>query len=163
MATGRFGKEALMAKKKTTPRKRTTTARRTSGDTITVTDISGSAAVAVGREASATVQTTTTSQVVTTFNEWRAQIEQKIDALPNLTPDDKQDLKQQADKIQAEAAKGKQADPSRLEKLLNTLAVMSQDIFEVAITTLANPLLGIGLVAKKISDRAKVERKSQPA
>ena len=150
-----------MAKKKTTPRKRTATTHRTSGDTITVKDVSGGAAIAAGRGASAIVQTTTSSEVVTTFNEWRTQIEQKIDAQPNLTTDDKQDLKQQVAKIQAEAAKGKQADPGRLEKLLNTLAVMSQDIFEVAIATLANPLLGIGLVAKKISDKAKVERKSQ--
>jgi hypothetical protein len=152
-----------MAKKKTTPRKQTTDTRGKSGDTITVSNVSGGAAVAAGRNASAKVQTTTTSEVVTTFNEWRSLIEQKIDTQPNLTTDDKQDLKQQVGKIQAEAAKGKQADPSRLEKLLNTLAAMSQDIFEVAIATLANPLLGIGLVAKKISDKAKVERKSQSA
>lgn len=152
-----------MAKKKTAPRKRPTTARRTTGDTISVTDISGGAAVAAGRGASASVQMTTSSEVVTTFNEWRAHIEQTIDAQPHLTTGDKQDLKQQVAGIQAEVAKGQQADPSRLEKLLNTLAVMSPDIFEVAIATLANPLLGIGLVAKKIGDKAKIERQGQSA
>jgi hypothetical protein len=151
-----------MAKKPTTPRKRSTTPRRTSGDVITVGNVGRGAAVAAGRSASASVQTTT-SQIATTFNEWRIQLEHAIDAQPNLTADDKQDLKQQAAKIQAEATKGKQADPGRLEKLLNTLAVMSQDIFEVAITTLVNPLQGIGLVVKKISDKAKVEAQSTSA
>jgi hypothetical protein len=152
-----------MAKKTTTPRKRTTTSHSSSGDNITIKDISGGAAVAAGRGASATAQTTTSSEVVTTFNEWRVQIEQKIDAQPNLTTDDKQDLKQQVGKIKAEAIKGKQADPGRLEKLLNTLAVMSQDIFDVAVTTLANPLLGIGLAVKKINEKAMIERQSKTA
>jgi hypothetical protein len=54
-------------------------------------------------------------------------------------------------------AKGDQAEPSRLEKLINTLSVMAPDIFEVAVATLANPLAGIGLAVKKIGDKAKLE------
>ncbi len=90
--------------------------------------------------------------------EWRSQVHSKIDAQPQLSDDEKGDLKTQVDKIQNEAAKGKQADPGRLEKLINTLSVMAPDIFEVAVATLANPLAGIGLVVKKIGDKAKLSQ-----
>ena len=62
-------------------------------------------------------------------------------------------------KISAEAAKGARADPGRLERLINTLAAMAPDIFDVAVTTLTNPFAGIGLVLKKIGERAKLEAK----
>ena len=84
----------------------------------------------------------------------------RIESQPGYSKDEKRDLQDQVEKIQDEAAKGKQADPSRLEKLVNTLAVMAPDIFEVAVATLANPLAGIGLVMKKIGDKAKVEAQS---
>ncbi len=95
--------------------------------------------------------------------QWRAQVDSKIDAKPGLSGDDKKDLKDQVAKIEAEASKGAQADPSRLEKLINTLAVMAPDIFEVAVTTLANPLAGIGLALKKIGDKARLERAAKAA
>jgi hypothetical protein len=90
------------------------------------------------------------------FAEWSSQLHTKIDAQPELSEDEKDDLKTQVDKIQSEAAKGKETDPGRLEKLINTLAVMAPDIFEVAVATLANPLAGIGLVLKKIGDKASL-------
>jgi hypothetical protein len=95
--------------------------------------------------------------------QWRALVESKIEAQSNLSAADKKDLKDQVAKIQAEASKGAEADPSRLEKLINTLAVMAPDIFEVAVTTLANPLAGIGLALKKIGDKAKLERAAKAA
>lgn len=36
---------------------------------------------------------------------------------------------------------------------------MSEDIFEVAITTLVSPLAGIGLVLKKIGNKVSIEKK----
>jgi hypothetical protein len=38
------------------------------------------------------------------------------------------------------------------------MAAMAPDILEVAIATLVNPLAGIGLVAKKIGDKAQVRK-----
>lgn len=93
--------------------------------------------------------------------QWQAQMETKIEADPNLSTDDKQDLKDLIAKIQTEAGKGEQADSNRLEKLINTLAVMGPDIFEVAIATLANPFSGIGIVLKKIGDRVKLDHKGE--
>ncbi|MBI5030823.1 MAG: hypothetical protein HZB51_09870 [Chloroflexi bacterium] len=92
------------------------------------------------------------------FLDWRAQMDKQIDAQTQLAPADKQDLKDTVAKIADEGAKGKQANPGRIEKLINTLAAMAPDIFEVATTTLANPLAGIGLTLKKIGDKAKLEQ-----
>ena len=132
------------------------------GDRITVGDVSGGSAVAAGRGASASVSTYTGS-LLPDLKKWRTDMEAKIDAQPALSPAEKTDAKEQVAKIEAEASQAEKADPSRLEKLINTLAVMAPDIFEVAIATLANPLGGIGLVIKKIGDKAKLEREAQGA
>lgn len=67
-----------------------------------------------------------------------------------------------ADAPKADAPK-KEVSTNRLERLINTLVVMAPDIFEVATTTLTNPLGGIGLVLKKISNRVKLEQASASA
>jgi hypothetical protein len=146
-----------------TGKKRVMRVNEKAGDTITVKGVGAGAAVAAGRGASAKVQTEVAPELVSALSEWRSQMEQRIDDLLNLSAEDKKDLKEQAAKVQTEATKGKDADPGRLEKLLNTLAVMSSDILDVAIATLANPLGGIGLVLKKVGDKARVERQSKPA
>jgi hypothetical protein len=124
------------------------------GDKISTGNVSGTG-IAIGRGAKAV------PDLAALLAEWQAQMENRIDAHPALSADEKKDAKDQIAKIQTEAAKAEQADPSRLEKLLNTLVVLAPDIFEVAVTTLANPLSGIGLVLKKIGDKAKLERKAQ--
>lgn len=100
------------------------------------------------------------AQLIEALNNWRDAMNTRIEAQSGFSQDEKQDLQDQVEKIQDEAAKGEQADPNRLEKLVNTLAVMAPDIFEVAVATLANPLAGIGLVMKKIGDKARVEAQS---
>ena len=70
-------------------------------------------------------------------------------------------MKKQIAEIKTEASKGAQADLAWLEKLISTLSLMAEDIFEVAVTTLANPLLGVGLVIKKIGNKAKLARQAQ--
>ena len=134
-----------------------------SGDRISVRGVGPGAAVAAGRGASASVGQTSPqlSALVKELAEWRKLMDSKIDASADLLDEEKLDLREQVAKIEAEAAKGEQAQPSRLEKLVNTLAVMSHDIFEVTIATLTNPLAGIGLVLKKVGDKAaKVEKGS---
>ena len=89
---------------------------------------------------------------------WREQMEREIKALKELTPEDKSLLKQNVEQVVQEAEKGKKANPGRIERLLNTMSAMAPDIFDVVIATIANPLAGLGLVAKKIGDKAKVTR-----
>lgn len=127
----------------------------TYGDNLTMGDVAAGANVAQGRGAQA-VQNA--GYNLAAWDEWRAQMFKWIDAQAQLSPDLKQDVKASVDKIQSEAKKGDKADPQRLERLINTIAIVAPDAFEVAIATLMNPLAGIGLALKKIADRARIER-----
>ena len=131
------------------------------GDKNVIGNVGAGAAVAQGRGATANVTNTTIN--ITIWNAWRNQMMTWIDARANLSAEDKQDAKEQVEKITAEATKGQQADPQRLERFINRLAEYGPDIFEVAVTTLSNPLAGIGLVLKKVADRAKLERTAAAA
>jgi len=48
-------------------------------------------------------------------------------------------------------------DENKIKKKLLELRAMSSDIFEVALTTFANPVAGGALVIKKIGDKIKAE------
>jgi hypothetical protein len=88
---------------------------------------------------------------------WSEDIRSRIDRDGSIDHDEKENLKANVKKIEAETSKGKDADPNRLTKWLNVIAVMAPDIFDVAVTTLINPAAGLGLVVKKVGDRAAVE------
>jgi hypothetical protein len=124
------------------------------GDKISVSNVSDHAAVAAGRGALASVQHTESPN--TEIVEWVIFMEKKIDSNEKLSPQDKEDLKEQVGKISDEVNKGKDADKNRLERLINVLSVMAPDIFEVAIASIASPLAGLGLALKKIGDKAKL-------
>jgi hypothetical protein len=94
------------------------------------------------------------------ITDWETRMKEKVGALSNLSEEDRKELKQKLSQVKMEAIKGQQADPGRLEKLVNTLGALAPDMFEVAVTTLASPLGGIGLALKKIGEKAKVERSS---
>ena len=89
---------------------------------------------------------------------WREKIEREIKALTDITAEDQSMLAQNVEQVVKEAEKGENADPSRIERLLNTISAMAPDILDVIVTTIGNPLAGIGLVIKKIGEKAKVTR-----
>jgi hypothetical protein len=60
--------------------------------------------------------------------------------------------------IQTENEKGDQANETSLKFSLNMLAQMAPDIWDVVVSTLANPVLGISTVVNKIAQKAKQER-----
>jgi hypothetical protein len=123
------------------------------GDVITVSNQGSGNAIAAGHGAQASISRSDESG---DMGAWRTRMETRIDQIKDLLPEDKADLKDKVGKIAAEISKGEGADAGRIERLLNTLGSMSSDIFEVAAATLVNPLAGIGLVLKKIGDRAKL-------
>lgn len=89
---------------------------------------------------------------------WREQMESEIKALKELPAEDQTMLTQNVEQVVKEAEKGEQADPSRIERLLNTISAMAPDILDVVVATIGNPLSGIGMVIKKIGEKAKVNR-----
>lgn len=129
--------------------------RNVNGDVISISHVGKGAAVAAGRGASASVQDI--SSITGELAQWRSQMLERVEQDPNLSVEDKADAKIQIEKIKSEVSKGKDADPGRIEKLVNILSVMASDIFEVALATLANPLAGLGLVIKKVGDKAIIE------
>lgn len=141
-----------MVSKKTVASKKKIEGR---GDIIRIQSVGYGAAVAAGRGAKASVISQESLSVIV---EWMNQINKKIDSLPNVSQAEKEDIKQQVEKIGDEAQKGSKAEIGRLEKLINSLNVMIPDIFDVITATLANPLAGIGLVIKKIGDKVKLEK-----
>jgi hypothetical protein len=129
-------------------------APRRVGDVTKVNQRGNTRTTAAGRKTRAVVsQAETAAQL----RKWRKDMEQWIDSRPNLLPAAKTDLKDNVAKVADEVSKGKQADSGRLERLLNVILSLAPDIFDVAIATLANPLAGLGLAAKKIGERARVE------
>jgi hypothetical protein len=127
------------------------------GDLINVDNSGDNSAIAAGRGAKASVASIAPSPEL---KKWSEEMEKLIDANRDLLQDDKTDLKRDVVRVAEEISKGKKADSGHLESLLNRIGSMAPDILEVAIATLANPLIGLGLVAKKIGDRAKVEQAS---
>lgn len=103
------------------------------------------------------------AELLAALSEWKREIETKIEALAELDADEKTEIRQKAEKIETELAKGPEADVGKLERLINTLSVMAPDILEVTAKILQNPLAGVGLVLKKIGDRAKLEREAASA
>ncbi len=130
------------------------------GDVITVNNRGNDNAIAAGRGAGASISH---AAAAAELNAWRKDMEKRIDALGGLLPADKADLKKNVGRIAEEASKGRKADPGRLERLVNTLSAMAPDIFDVAVATLASPLAGLGLVIKKIGEKAKLEAGRQKA
>ena len=139
-----------MASRKKSPK----VAPRRADDVRKVNTLGNSSATAAGRRTKAVIsQPKMTSQL----RKWRKDMEEWIDSRQDLLPSTKTDLKDNVAKVADEVSKGKQADSGRLERFLNVILSIAPDIFDVAIATLANPLAGLGLVAKKIGERARVE------
>jgi hypothetical protein len=63
--------------------------------------------------------------------------------------------------LETEAKKGERADEGKIEKWLEFLYDISEDVGEVAITTFLNPAKGFALVFKKVAERIMVQRRSK--
>ena len=60
--------------------------------------------------------------------------------------------------LEAEAAKGEDADEGKVQKWFTFLAEMAPDIRDVAVDTFTNPIKGLSTVFKKVAERAKAEK-----
>lgn len=137
------------------PRSKSKSPKNEAGDRFNISITGNSNVAAVGRGARATVSSNSAG---TEMDAWRKDMERRISGLKDLYPEDKSVLNQQVEQIARELEKGSQADAGRVERLFNTIAAMAPDILEVVIATLVSPLAGIGLVAKKIGDKAQVRK-----
>jgi hypothetical protein len=130
------------------------------GDKISVGDISGSKGVAIGRGASANVTEGIDAAALTALF---GQINQRLDGLPAANKQDVADAKAAVEQIKVEAAKGDKVDESALERQFRNVARMGPDILEVVTATLVNPAAGVGLIIKKIAQKAREDAGLKPA
>lgn len=89
------------------------------------------------------------------FKDIYSAIEQK----QNITLDEKADVKTELEEVKQELAKGEKADETFLQRRLRNMGRIAPDILEITLATMANPVAGLGIVAKKIADKMKDQAK----
>lgn len=63
--------------------------------------------------------------------------------------------------LEVEAQKGEQAKEENVQQWFSFLAQMAPDIFDVAVATFNNPIVGLGMVFKKVAERARKEQEQK--
>lgn len=86
------------------------------------------------------------------------EIKHTIDVRPTEEAVDKNELKNIVEQIENEVKQGDAAHPAKIERWLRFLGAMADDIFDVTVATLANPVAGIGQAVKLIAQKVKEEK-----
>jgi hypothetical protein len=123
------------------------------GGNKTVTQTAGGDIV--GRDK---ITTTTGGPGAQQLAEYFARIERLIAARPPDPNVEKEEIKETVQRIQGEAQKGEEASTAKLERWLMNLGAMADDIFQVTVATLADPVLGLATTIRLIAQRAKEEK-----
>ncbi|HNT24182.1 MAG TPA: hypothetical protein PKM21_07450 [Anaerolineales bacterium] len=82
-------------------------------------------------------------------------IESRVESHPNLTAEDRADIKAELEELIKELTKGEKMNESFVQRRLRNLGRMAPDILEVTLATIANPVAGLGVAAKKIAEKIK--------
>ena len=89
--------------------------------------------------------------------EYLQQVFEAIEAREGTSRYEKEDLKAKVESLRAEDEKGAGVDEGLIAYQLETIKKMAPDILEVALATIANPLAGFGLAARKVAERMRAE------
>ena len=140
-------------------KKRKRTNRKPGGVSVgDISNVGGNVNVAGGN---ISTHQTTTGLSVADLQQLFHGIYKDIDTRPELPKADKEDIKAEVREIQstvtAAAQNNTKVDESFLARRFRNIARMAPDLLDVVVATLANPLAGLGVAAKKISDKAKEE------
>jgi len=123
-------------------------------DRTTVYATGGSAvALGQGSRAAATHQGVDPEALARAFRELHAAVE----ARPHTAPEDKADLRAELQELEQEVARGDQADEGFIARRLRNLRRMAPDILEILLATAANPLSGLGAVARKVAEKMRAD------
>lgn len=87
----------------------------------------------------------------------------QIEERPEDPDVDKEDLAETVQKIEQEAAKGDEANPTKTERWLRFLGQMAPDILDVTVACLTSPIAGVATVIRKIAEKAKEEAQAAGA
>jgi hypothetical protein len=107
-----------------------------------------------------TYQTTTglsAAEIKQLFDQLYSAIEVRSDTSPVTQADLKAELQEVQSAVTQAVAKNEKMDENFLSRHFRNIARMAPDILDVVVASLGNPLAGLGVVAKKIADKAKLE------
>lgn len=117
--------------------------------------LAGNGSVVVGGNVSGSTIITGSQNVVSLQANFFLPVYQAVDAKKNLTPEAKSDLKAEIQEVEDEVKKGDQVDESFLARRLRNIKRIAPDILDVVVATIANPLAGFSLIAKKVAEKSK--------
>ena len=92
----------------------------------------------------------TESPIVKQFARIKREIDQRA-ADPNI---DKSELRGLVENIEGEVKKGQAGNPKKVERWLRFLADVADDIFQVTVATLSNPIAGVTKAIQLVAQRA---------
>jgi hypothetical protein len=137
-------------------KKKPASGKQTSVRVGNISDIKGNVNVAGGDMTTYQITTGLSgAEIKQLFN----QIYTNIEARPQTSSADKEELKAEVKEIEATvnevAQKNEKVDEGFLSRSFRNIARIAPDVLDVVVAALANPALGIGTVVKKIAERAK--------
>jgi hypothetical protein len=110
----------------------------------------------VGDHSSSTVvkqQSADAAAIARAFADFYTAVQQQ----PDLPQQDKADVQAELEEVETELQKGEEANEGFIRRRLRNVQRMAPDIYDVVIATFANPIAGLGLVAKKIAEKMKAD------
>ena len=89
--------------------------------------------------------------IETLFNQLYKLIESRSE-----DPDvEKEEITQTVQQLEKEAAKGEEANPTKMERWMSNLNQMAPDIVDVILASLGGPVSGVTAILKKLAERAQ--------
>ncbi len=110
----------------------------------------------VGDHSSSTVikqQGADAAAIARAFADFYSAVQQQ----PDLPPRDKADVQAELEEVETELQKGEEANAGFIRRRLRHVQRMAPDIYDVVLATFANPIAGLGLIAKKIAEKMKAD------
>ncbi len=128
---------------------------------IKIGDISGASGTINVAGGDITNRQVTTGISAAELDRLFAEVYSAIEARPASSPAQQDGLKTEVHAIQAAVTdasnKNQHLDEGFLARHFRNIALMAPDILDVVVATLANPLAGLGVAARKIAAKAKAE------
>ena len=115
----------------------------------------------VGRDKNTTTTTIAESKNMLFLSEEFVQIKRKIDKRRKDQNVEKSELRNLVEQIEQEVKKGESANANKVDRWLRFLAEMADDIFDVTVSTLTNPLAGVAKTIQLIAKKAREEKASK--
>jgi hypothetical protein len=121
------------------------------GDITNIGTIAESSNIAIGKgnKQSTSVTNASAGDIAAAFST----LMQAVQGIPESP--EKSAAKTAVQNLEAEAEKGEDAEESKVQSWFTFLAKMAPDVYEVAINTFSNPILGLSTVFRKVAERAR--------